>query len=188
MNEKTKFIFKMLNMFDVVGISLILIVAFYFQFVDHELPCPLCLLQRLGILAIAFGFMLNIRYEVNIAHYGASLIAAVITGVVSLRQVTLHLNDAGYGSTVFGLHMYTWVFVLSLSAVLYIAIVMSFSGQYRMHVAKYKHLSSSFTIWVTRFYKIAFYILLIVLVANVLSLLFECGFNPCPDDPVIYVI
>ena len=48
--------FKILNALDVIGIIIILIVAFGFQFYLKELPCPLCLLQRVGLIAMAFGF------------------------------------------------------------------------------------------------------------------------------------
>ena len=43
--------FKILNALDVIGIIIILIVAFGFQFYLKELPC--CLLQRVGLIAMA---------------------------------------------------------------------------------------------------------------------------------------
>jgi disulfide bond formation protein DsbB len=38
------------------------IIALFYQFAFHELPCPLCLLQRVGLFFIAFGAIMNIRY------------------------------------------------------------------------------------------------------------------------------
>ncbi|WP_369407037.1 disulfide bond formation protein B [Arsenophonus endosymbiont of Aleurodicus floccissimus] len=34
-----------LNVLVLLGISVTLIVAFYYQIILHEIPCPLCLLQ-----------------------------------------------------------------------------------------------------------------------------------------------
>ena len=127
--------FKILNALDVIGIIIILIVAFGFQFYLKELPCPLCLLQRVGLIAMAFGFLLNIRYSIRPSHYAISLLASVLTSFVSLRQILLHIgpNDKGYGSMVFGLHMYTWLFVVCMLTIIYISIVMSFDFQYKIN-------------------------------------------------------
>ncbi|WP_206429738.1 disulfide bond formation protein B [Pseudomonas chlororaphis] len=40
----------MLNILGLLGISASLIIAFYYQLFQHELPCPLCLLQRVGMI------------------------------------------------------------------------------------------------------------------------------------------
>ncbi|AHB99270.1 hypothetical protein M973_07510 [Francisella orientalis LADL 07-285A] len=50
---------KFLSAIELTGITITIISAFYFQFIMGEIPCPLCLLQRLGLLAIGFGFLLN---------------------------------------------------------------------------------------------------------------------------------
>lgn len=120
-------IIRIINIVDVIGISLILLVAFYFQFFLGELPCPLCLLQRLGLLAIGFGFLLNIRYRPRPVHYTLSILAAFVTALVSMRQILLHIapGDHGFGSAVFGLHMYTWVFILAVLVIIYVAIILT---------------------------------------------------------------
>ena len=66
-----------INIFDLFGISLVLIAAFVFQVGLHELPCPLCLLQRLGLLGIAFGTLLNLRYGTRVIHYALSCLSAI---------------------------------------------------------------------------------------------------------------
>ena len=112
--------FKILNALDVIGIIIILIVAFGFQFYLKELPCPLLALQRVGLIAMAW-FLLNIRYSIRPSHYAISLLASVLTSFVSLRQILLHIgpNDKGYGSMVLGLHMYTWLFVVCMLTIIY---------------------------------------------------------------------
>ena len=42
-----------LNAVALYAISAVLLVAFYFQFELGELPCPLCLLQRVAFTALA---------------------------------------------------------------------------------------------------------------------------------------
>lgn len=123
---------KMLSVLDLVGMEIILILASLAQFFLKELPCPLCLLQRLGLLAMGFGFLLNIRYHIHPSHYALSLLAAVFTAFVSARQILLHIvpGSGAYGDPVLGLHFYTWVFIFAFATIIYIAIVMSFSAQY----------------------------------------------------------
>ena len=83
---------KALSAIELMGITVTIIAAFYFQFAMDELPYPLCLLQRLGLLAIGFGFLLNIRFNICPSHYALSLLAAVFTSFVSLRQIALHVT------------------------------------------------------------------------------------------------
>lgn len=70
-----------------------LLVAGYFQFVEHLEPCPLCILQRVAILIIGIIFLLAALQNpsaIGIRIYG-SLIAlfALIGGAVSAWHVRL---------------------------------------------------------------------------------------------------
>ncbi|EGQ4636628.1 disulfide bond formation protein B, partial [Salmonella enterica subsp. enterica serovar Molade] len=40
----------LINQVGLLGICVALVVAFYYQLVRHELPCPICLLQRAGLI------------------------------------------------------------------------------------------------------------------------------------------
>lgn len=40
-----------------------LLVAGYFQFIEHLDPCPLCILQRLMVLAVGFVFLLGLIHN-----------------------------------------------------------------------------------------------------------------------------
>ena len=101
-----------MNIAGLLVICGVLLGAYYMQFVMGEFPCPLCLLQRLGMLGVGFGAMLNLRYGVRPAHYGVSLISAVFGASVSVRQILLHIvpGTGAYGTPVLGLHLYTWVY------------------------------------------------------------------------------
>ncbi|AEE26675.1 disulfide bond formation protein B [Francisella hispaniensis] len=178
---------KALSAIELMGIAISIIAAFYFQFAMDELPCPLCLLQRLGLLAIGFGFLLNMRYNIRPSHYALSLLAAVFTSFVSLRQIALHVTDpVGFGSRVLGMHMYSWVFVISMIAIIYIAIVMSYPRQYELR-KRPQEISEAKNNIIRILTQIVFIIFLIVVFANVASTFFECGLHECPDDPTRYL-
>ena len=51
-----------LNVLSLYAVALVLVAAFAAQFILHELPCPLCLLQRILFAALAVGPILNIRF------------------------------------------------------------------------------------------------------------------------------
>jgi hypothetical protein len=112
---------RSLNSLGLLGISAVLVVAFFYQLLFGELPCPLCLLQRAAFVALGLGFLLNIRFGSSPAHYGLMLVSAVIGAGTALRQILLHIlpGDPGYGSTFLGLHFYSWAFVAFGASILY---------------------------------------------------------------------
>ncbi|MGE8177301.1 MULTISPECIES: disulfide bond formation protein B [Pseudomonas] len=54
-----------LNILGLLGVSLSLVIAFYYQLFWHELPCPVCVLQRLSMIIIGSGFLMNVRFGVR---------------------------------------------------------------------------------------------------------------------------
>jgi disulfide bond formation protein DsbB len=98
-----------LNALSLYAVALVLAAAYAAQFILHELPCPLCLLQRILFAALAVGPILNIRFGPRPSHYAMSLLAAVAGALASTRQVLLHImpGDAGYGSALLGYHYYS---------------------------------------------------------------------------------
>ncbi|MFN7096779.1 MAG: disulfide bond formation protein B, partial [Gammaproteobacteria bacterium] len=132
-----------LNMLAVLGISTIFIISFILQFGFHELPCPLCLLQRVGFTLMAMGFLFNIRFGLRPSHYAIVLLSAVYTAFVAARQVLLHIipGTGDYGPPIFGLHMYTWTFILSVIIIIVTTLMLGVDRQYEpAHInnTKYK--------------------------------------------------
>ena len=169
-----------LNMLGVLGISLVLAVAFFYQLALGELPCPLCLLQRAGFIAIGMGFLFNIRLGERLSHYAMILIASLVTGFISMRQVSLHLapGDPGYGSTLLGLHFYTWALIAAVGIVCYVAVVFVL-----------KDVTGDRAVPVSRQASHAVYAVFALLVAaNLLSTVLECGAGQCDDNPVRYLL
>jgi len=168
-----------LNALGLYGIALVLVAAFTAQILLGELPCPLCLLQRILFSMLAIGPILNIRFGPRPSHYALSLLAAVVGAAVSARQILLHImpRDPGYGSVLLGYHYYTWAFIGFVAAIVLIAIVLMLDDRQRDDtVARPVGLFAGGAVW-----------LVIGLTAiNVISTLLECGYAACPDNPTFY--
>ena len=168
-----------LNALSLYAVALVLLLGFFFQLAWHELPCPLCLLQRVAFVALAVGPILNIRYGPRPGHYALSILAAIVGMVASVRQVMLHIlpGDQGYGSPIMGLHFYTWAALFFLLAIALIALVMVFDRQFAdAHSPPPAY--ARFAVW----------LVIAITAANVLSTFLECGFAVCPENPVRYLL
>src|SRR5215470_8928572 len=121
-----------LNALGLYGIAFVLAGAFAAQLSLGELPCPLCLLQRIQFAMLAIGPILNIRFGPRPRHYGMSLLVAIAGAGFAARQILLHIapGDAGYGSPLLGYHYYTWAFVGFAVALILIAVMLLFDGQF----------------------------------------------------------
>ncbi|MCK5390924.1 MAG: disulfide bond formation protein B [Deltaproteobacteria bacterium] len=171
-----------INSFAVLGICGVLLGAYYIQFVEGEFPCPLCLLQRLAMLGVAFGAMLNLRFGIRTRHYGVSLLSAIFGASVSIRQILLHIDpsDTGYGSPILGMHLYTWAFIIFAVVILLIGIMMFFETQFE------ETKDNKSTQNLSLFIKAVFFFVVLIAAANVATTFFECGFGQCPDNPTSY--
>lgn len=180
-NNKEKYLIW-LNSLEILGILLILFLAFALQFLFKELPCPLCLLQRIGFIGIALGLLFNLRFGIRPAHYSLTLLSALFTAFVALRQIALHVlpGDPGYGSRFLGLHFYTWSFVAAMLVLIYTSLVQAFSIEHHgRHLAKKKWQ------WVGHGLFLA---AIILIAANMVSTFYVCGWGECPDNPTHYIV
>ena len=159
--------------------ALVLAAAFAAQLVLHELPCPLCLLQRILFAVLAIGPILNIRFGPRPSHYALSLLAAVAGAVASTRQVLLHImpGDAGYGSALLGYHYYTWALIGFIVAIVLLAAMLLFDRQFERTTAT-AHAAAG-----GAFATSAVWLVIGADRANVVSTLLECGFGACADNP-----
>jgi len=170
-----------LNVLAVCGIILLLALTFGFQFVLKELPCPLCILQRVGFLVISIGFLLNLRYGLRPSHYALVLLGALFTAFVALRQVALHIvpGTGAYGSSIFGMHLYTWSFIVSMLIVIFTTIILGFDIQYIKPKVKQERFKP--------IVHLAFALVLVLAVSNFVSVMAECGLGSCPENPTQYL-
>ncbi len=169
-----------LNTLSLYALSALLIGAFAMQFARDELPCPLCLLQRAFMCALAIGPILNLRFGPQPSHYALSMLAALAGAAVSMRQILLHIlpGDPGFGSAIFGYHYYTWAFIVFVAAIVLLALMLLLDCQFERTKAE--------TLRPAATARIAVLLAIGLTAANILSTLAVCGFAACPDNPVRY--
>ncbi len=173
---------RALNVLFVLAVAMILLAAFGVQYIKGELPCPLCLLQRLAMLGVGAGAFLNARFEVRPRHYGLALASAIFGAAVAGRQVLLHIapGDPGYGEPLLGYHLYTWSFVAFVAVALILSVMLWFDSQFDR---------ANTTGELPPLPRLSAAVLLLfcgVALANVLATLLLCGLGPCPDTPTRY--
>lgn len=165
----------------------------FYQFGRWEYPCPLCIVQRMFMLLAAMGAAYVVRTALvhgavptrdYMTGWGLSLVAVVAGSFASWRQTMLHVlpGDKGYGSELFGLHLYVWAWILFQASVLVIGIALASAhatagrsvpadrpGPYRT--------AGTATLW----------FLGLVLAVNVVAVFLEEGFHWfLPDTPTRY--
>jgi disulfide bond formation protein DsbB len=170
-----------LNALGLYGIALVLATAFAAQLLLGELPCPLCLMQRIQFAMLAAGPILNVRFGPRPSHYALALLAAIAGAIFAARQILLHIapGDAGYGSALLGYHYYTWAFIGFAVAIALTAIALLFERQFAQADLG-KPPAASFLA------RAAVWLVIALVALNVVSTLMECGFAACPDNPVSY--
>ncbi|MGI9372830.1 MAG: disulfide bond formation protein B [Hyphomicrobiales bacterium] len=178
---------RLLNSLGLIAVSLVLAVGFYFQFVRDELPCPLCLLQRVGLAMVGVGLVLNIVCGPRPSHYAVMIISALFGMSVAVRQVLLHIvpGTGTYGSPVFGLHYYTWSVLLFLGVLIGTAFMLLFDRQYENASGNNEN-KPRVSYGNNGLERAAVIFLMIIIGANVVSTFLECGPLVCADNPVEY--
>ena len=172
----------------VVAYSVVMLSAFFIQFVMGEFPCPLCMLQRYGMILATLGALFVImqarRGELTTARYaqglGMGLVGVLAGASVSVRQIELHIlpGDPGYGEPFLRLHLYTWAFVTFAIVMIYIGVMLMLMPRgipQAPAVGTAARKVSTVIIWV----------FIGVIAANVIAIIFLEGFAAVlPDDPM----
>ncbi|MGB6910115.1 MAG: disulfide bond formation protein B [Methyloceanibacter sp.] len=174
---------KLLNALGLVAIDTVLVVAFADQLWFRDLPCPVCILQRAGFIAAAFGLALNLIYGPRPSHYGIAILGAVAGGIISAQQVLVYIvpDSGSYGNAIFGLHLYTWALLMFALIVVGSAFMLLFDRQF----APTEPLGARPTLLPVT----AIALLLLLAVGNVVSTLAICGLGvACPEKPSGYLI
>lgn len=170
-----------INVLALLAIVSLLIGAYVLEFWFNELPCPLCLLQRLGLLMIAFGFVLNVKFGVKMEHYGLSLMGAIYTAGVAMRQIVLHIvPDTGtYGPMLFNLHLYTWSFIASAVVTILIALELAFDPFL-------ERIETPKASWIGKVMMITCCLALVLTLMNTITSFLICGLHECPEHATTY--
>ncbi|GGR97250.1 disulfide bond formation protein B [Streptomyces nojiriensis] len=123
--------------FFALGWSAVVCAGLYHQFGRGEIPCPLCVVQRMFMLLAALGAAYIIRAalisgtvpaRVYMTGWGLSLVAAIGGSFTSWRQTMLYVLPGNKeGGEVLGLHLYHWAWILFQLSVVAIGVVLAFT-------------------------------------------------------------
>lgn len=173
---------RMLNACFVLVVCGILLGAFAVQLLAGELPCPLCLLQRLAMLGVGLGATLNVVCGARPRHYGVALACAIFGGIVAGRQILLHIvpGSEAYGSAIWGLHLYTWSFLAFVGTGIVLSVMLLFDR------CTAETIDGESPARLGIFPKAALSLFIAIAAANFAGALLLCGLGTCPGNPTHY--
>lgn len=158
------------------------------QLIIGELPCPLCVMQRVALMLCALGplhILLSSRSDgltVRAAAVGngMAIVAALLGAAVAGRQMLLHIapGDPGFGSPVLGIHLYTWALIAFVCQIAASGVLLLAVAWLEEKAAKWPSTA--------RFTAIAF---VAIVTVNLLAVVAEAGLNwGLPENPVDYLL
>lgn len=147
--------------------------AYYQQFFKREMPCPLCLLQRLAMFGVSLGDFMNLRFGLRARYFAFSLFSALLGAGISIRQILLHICPGSpiFGIPVYGLNLYTWAFLAFAGSILAISLALILLPR------ECKIIKMNKWEWFT------VCVVLALLLSNTITTYIECGIGACPDLP-----
>lgn len=164
---------------------------FYFQFGLAELPCPLCILQRMGMMLSSLGALWVVVQALRstlttsgfMTGLGMAILGALLGASVSVRQILLHINpdDPGYGGAVLNLHLYTWALVSFVVVLVFAGVLLLFGNTFEPVAPETRigRVIAWLVIWAFVF----------TIVANLVAVFTLEGFNWfLTDDPEKYAL
>ncbi len=158
------------------GLAAILTAAMVLQYAAGEIPCPLCLLQRVAMFGICFGIIHHVRRGYDARDIGVCLVWALFLLIISVRQVLLNIvarpGHAYPGSAVLGLHMPVWSVVIAVAVLLALAATLALFDSNQLAVAA----PSPALTRIGRF--AAVYVIFLSLI-NLASAVLQCGLGAC---------
>src|SRR5476649_639452 len=121
------FLFSMM-----LTLAAILTAAMVLQYYGGEIPCPLCLLQRVAMFGVCFGIIQHFRHGYSARNDGFGMLFALFLLIVSVRQTLLDIyprpGHSYVGSAVLGLHLPVWSIVIAVAILIALAIKFAVLG------------------------------------------------------------
>lgn len=164
---------------------------FIFQFALGEMPCPLCITQRMAMMAASLGplyvIVQSLRGQLTETKFmvglGMASLGALVGAIMSIRQVELHIlpGDPGYGTAIMGLHLYTWALITFVIVIAFAGLLMLFGHEFQPIAPEAR--------WARTLAWIVVWAFVATIAINMVVVFFEEGFNLyLPDDPTGYVL
>lgn len=164
---------------------------FVFQFALGEMPCPLCITQRMAMMAASLGplyvIVQSLRGQLTETKFmvglGMASLGALVGAIMSIRQIELHIlpGDPGYGTAIMGLHLYTWALITFVIVIAFAGLLMLFGHEFQPIAPEAR--------WARSLAWIIVWAFVATIAINMVVVFFEEGFNLyLPDDPTGYVL
>lgn len=172
-------------------VSILSTAMFIFQFALGEMPCPLCITQRMAMMAASLGplyvIVQSLRGQLTETKFmvglGMASLGALVGAIMSIRQVELHIlpGDPGYGTAIMGLHLYTWALITFVIVLAFAGLLMLFGHEFQPVAPEAR--------WARTLAWIIVWAFVATIAINMVVVFFEEGFNLyLPDDPTGYVL
>ena len=160
----------------------ILTAAAVLQYAAGEIPCPLCLLERLAMFGIGYGVILNLRTGFAERNTGISLVFAVLLLIIASRQTLLDIyprpGHEYIGTAILGLHMPVWSVVIALCVLTAFALKLTILGGDDHRRA---NPIDSFPVLPVAA-RVLSGALLLLCALNFVSVIVQCGFGECHTE------
>ena len=157
-------------------IAEILTTAMALQYYGNEIPCPLCLLQRVAMFGVCFGVIMHFHHGYSARNDGVSMLFALFLMILSVRQTLLDIyprpGHSYIGSSILGLHMPVWSVIIAVAILLAYAIKFTVLGGEQLHDPQ----PSPTLGRVARL--LSLYVIAICLI-NFVSVILQCGAGAC---------
>lgn len=150
----------------------VLLFVLYWQLVGGEVPGSLALMQRIALVGIGLGFLLNVRFGASESHFGVVIVSAAVGLVIAARQMLAYAATSGaaVGPQMLEWHFYTWSLVGFFAAILLAGAMLFIEGQFVEGVRDTRPSGAA---------QAAGWLFVLVTLAHVVSALLQCGFEAC---------
>jgi disulfide bond formation protein DsbB len=170
------YLYLLLMMLAIAGI---LSTAMVLQYAFGEIPCPLCLLQRVAMFGAATAIAAQFRHGFTWRNVGISQVFTLLLLVISVRQTLLDISPRpGHeyiGTAVLGLHMPVWSIIIAFALIAGDALAMLILGggtaMERAKLAAHPRLARAGE-WASRY-------LILICAINLVSVVLQCGLGQC---------
>ncbi|MCC2624948.1 MAG: disulfide bond formation protein [Burkholderiales bacterium] len=171
--------FVICDILSLAVINIVIWASLYIQFAQYQLPCPLCLEQRMGLFGISLGYVFNLYFGVKARHYAISTVISLLIASIAMIQILMHIvpDTGSYGSPFMGLHLYTWVFIICIAITVWNLILIVLLNEL-LFIGKTSEKAALIVVIP----------LMLCILVNVIASFAECGLNRCPTDPKSYWI
>jgi len=152
----------------------VLLFVLYWQLVGGEVPGSLALMQRIALVGVGFGFLLNVRFGASESHFGVVIVSAALGLAIAARQMLVYAaaNGGAVGPQVFEWHFYTWTLVGFFAAIVLAGVMLFIEGQFVEGVRDTRPSGAA---------QAAGWLFVLVALAHAVSALLQCGFEACFD-------